>query len=68
VRGKGAAGSGLGLQNTKARLNYLYSDEASLSFTVTGEIADAILLFPALESTKAKFQEAPVPELKVRSA
>jgi len=49
VRGKGAAGSGLGLQNTKARLSHLYAEEASFSFVVTEDgIAAATLLFPAL--------------------
>jgi sensor histidine kinase YesM len=49
VRGKGAAGSGLGLQNTKARLSYLYADEASFRFEVSQDgIASATLLIPAL--------------------
>jgi two-component system, LytTR family, sensor kinase len=67
VRGKGTPGSGLGLQNTKARLNYLYSDEASLSFTVSNDgVADVTLHFPALGATKSTLlEEAP---LKARSA
>jgi hypothetical protein len=49
VRGKGAAGSGLGLQNTRARLSHLYADEASFRFAVSqGGIARATLLVPAL--------------------
>jgi two-component system, LytTR family, sensor kinase len=49
VRGKATPGSGLGLQNTKARLKHLYSDDASLSFAINGEgIAIATLLLPAL--------------------
>jgi len=68
VRGKGKSGSGLGLQNTKARLNYLYSDEASFVFTVSEEgVAGAVLHFPALGSTRAKLLEE-VPDVKARSA
>jgi two-component system, LytTR family, sensor kinase len=53
VRGTAASGSGLGMQNTKARLNHLYADEASFSFGVSNEgIASAILDFPALGSSK----------------
>jgi two-component system, LytTR family, sensor kinase len=52
VRGKGAAGSGLGLHNTKARLSHLYADEASFRFAVTQDgIASATLLVPVLGIT-----------------
>jgi two-component system LytT family sensor kinase len=62
VRGKGTPGSGLGLQNTKARLNYLYGEEARLDFTVGDDgIATARLLMPVLESSKTELEEAAVP-------
>jgi two-component system, LytTR family, sensor kinase len=49
VRGKGTAGSGLGLQNTRARLSHLYADEASFRFAVSENgIASATLFVPAL--------------------
>jgi two-component system, LytTR family, sensor kinase len=53
VRGKGAPGSGLGLQNTRARLNYLYGDEARLVFAVDEVgIATATVRMPALAAAK----------------
>jgi len=53
VRGAARSGSGLGLQNTRARLNHLYADEASFSFGVSEDgTASAILLFPALGSPR----------------
>jgi two-component system, LytTR family, sensor kinase len=62
VRGKGTPGSGLGLQNTKARLNYLYGEEARLDFKVGDDgIATARLLMPVLESSKTELEEAAVP-------
>jgi two-component system LytT family sensor kinase len=62
VRGKGTPGSGLGLQNTKARLNYLYGEEARLDFTVSEDgIATARLLMPVLESSKTELEEVAVP-------
>jgi LytS/YehU family sensor histidine kinase len=51
-------GTGVGLRNVEARLNYLYSGDASLAFGVTGDrIATATLTIPALSS-----QPAVVPE------
>ena len=53
VRGTATPGSGLGLQNTKARLSHLYADEAAFSFEVDENgIARAVLLFPALGISK----------------
>jgi hypothetical protein len=51
VGGRGQAGIGLGLQNTKARLRHLYADEADLSFNFgnDGE-AIATLTLPAFVS------------------
>jgi two-component system, LytTR family, sensor kinase len=61
VRGKGTPGSGLGLQNTKARLNYLYGDEARLDFAVGEDlIATATVLMPALGTSKIA-EEAALP-------
>jgi two-component system, LytTR family, sensor kinase len=58
VRGKGAPGSGVGLQNTQARLKYLYSEEASLSFAIgEDEVATAKLLLPALGTNKVGVAE-----------
>jgi two-component system, LytTR family, sensor kinase len=48
VRPKGA---GVGLRNTKARLKYLYAEEASFSFVVdTEQTATAMLVLPSLGS------------------
>lgn len=53
VRGKSTPGSGLGLQNTRARLNYLYGDEARLDFALNDDgIAIATVLMPALGTSK----------------
>lgn len=58
VGGKGQSGLGLGLQNTKARLKYLYSDEATLSFAIGADgVATATLLFPALGRHKPELSE-----------
>lgn len=58
VRGKGTAGSGLGLQNTKARLSHLYADEAGFRFAVGPDgIASATLLVPALGIPKVEKTE-----------
>jgi two-component system LytT family sensor kinase len=68
VRGKGTPGSGLGLQNTKARLNYLFADEASLSFAIAEDgVASAILNFPALGAPHGHAAEE-VTSLQARNA
>jgi hypothetical protein len=60
VRGKGAAGSGLGLQNTKARLSHLFADEASFAFGISDEgIASATMVFPALGMATAEETDGP---------
>lgn len=49
VRGKSQSGMGFGLQNSQARLKYLYLDEATLSFGIGEDgVAEARLLLPAL--------------------
>jgi LytS/YehU family sensor histidine kinase len=49
LTGERPRGAGLGLQNTEARLKYLYSDEATFCFaTGEGGTAAATLLLPAL--------------------
>lgn len=51
VGGKKEGGMGLGLQNTKSRLKYLYSEEGEFSFALADDhIATATLVFPALSS------------------
>jgi sensor histidine kinase YesM len=51
VGGKRPAGTGVGLRNTEARLRYLYSDDASFSFTLAeDQTATARLFLPALGS------------------
>ena len=51
VGGRGRAGIGLGLQNTKARLKHLYADEAAFSFDL-GSDGSAVATFtlPAFAS------------------
>ena len=49
VGGKSQAGTGLGLQNTRARLKHLYEDDAALHFAHGDDgIAVASLLLPAI--------------------
>lgn len=49
--GKRTAGMGVGLKNTGARLRYLYSDEATLTFAESEDhTATAMILLPALGS------------------
>src|SRR5262249_10836908 len=48
--GKSEPGLGLGLQNTKARLKYLYGNDASFGFTVLHGLATAQLTLPVLNS------------------
>jgi two-component system, LytTR family, sensor kinase len=60
VGGKRQGGTGTGLQNTRARLRYLYSGEARFSFELTEDrkLATATVLLPVLGSqpTSAKDQ------------
>jgi LytS/YehU family sensor histidine kinase len=56
--GTPSKGTGVGLRNVEARLNYLYSGDASLAFGVTGDrIAIAALTIPALSSQPAAVRE-----------
>jgi two-component system, LytTR family, sensor kinase len=51
IGGKGRAGIGLGLENTKARLKHLYADEAAFSFELGSDsVAIATLTLPAFVS------------------
>jgi two-component system LytT family sensor kinase len=50
-------GTGVGLRNVEARLQYLYSGDASLHFTMAdNRVATASLTFPALNSQPAGVQ------------
>jgi two-component system, LytTR family, sensor kinase len=52
-------GAGVGLRNTKARLNYLYAGEASIHFTVdVDQTATATVLLPNLEAHARNGAEA----------
>jgi two-component system, LytTR family, sensor kinase len=49
IGAKGRQGMGLGLQNTRARLKYLYADEATFSFGLGHQgVATASLVLPAI--------------------
>ena len=51
IGGRGRAGIGLGLENTKARLKHLYADEAAFSFELGSDsVAIATLRLPAFVS------------------
>lgn len=51
IGGRGRAGTGLGLENTKARLKHLYADEAAFSFELGNDSgAIATLTLPAFVS------------------
>lgn len=51
IGGRNQPGLGLGLQNVRLRLRYLYGDEAAIRFEATKDrVAQAILVVPALES------------------
>jgi two-component system LytT family sensor kinase len=53
VGGRSARGTGVGLRNTEARLRYLYSDDAILSFVLShNETATATVRLPALRSNE----------------
>jgi two-component system LytT family sensor kinase len=58
VGGEGRKGVGLGLQNTAARLKYLYTAGASFSFAIGNDkMATARLVLPALRSLGAPNDE-----------
>jgi two-component system, LytTR family, sensor kinase len=47
-------GTGLGLRNTRSRLKYLYSEDATLSFNLTGTgTAETLVVIPALRGSTA---------------
>jgi two-component system LytT family sensor kinase len=59
VGGKRQGGTGTGLQNTRARLRYLYSGEARFSFELTEDrkLATATVLLPVLGSQPTVAQD-----------
>ena len=61
ITGERPRGTGLGLQNTEARLRYLYSDEATFCFATSEEgTATATLVLPALGSSPQPAEVSPV--------
>ncbi len=61
VGGKWQEGMGLGLRNTRARLKYLYTDEATFSFDLSNDgVGTATLILPTFVSQKQASEEAPV--------
>jgi two-component system, LytTR family, sensor kinase len=71
VRGKGTPGSGLGLENTAARLKYLYADEARMDFAIGMEggcgrsdghaVAVGTIVLPALGTEKEEVAQEAAP-------
>jgi len=60
VGGKGKAGIGLGLQNTKARLRHLYAGEATFLFDLGSDgVAIATLTLPAFVSQQQGGRSSP---------
>ena len=58
VGGKSQAGTGLGLQNTRARLKHLYEDDATLCFDHGSDgVATASLVLPAIGQHKDAAKE-----------
>jgi Histidine kinase len=61
VGGRAQGGMGVGLANTKARLQFLYSDEACLSFRLDeGHVATATIIVPLMGTGPDSCQEEPV--------
>lgn len=61
VGGKSQKGTGLGLENTRARLKYLYSNEASFSFDLGIDgVATARLMLPAFSSRSQALEGAAI--------
>ena len=61
VGGKGQKGTGLGLENTKARLKYLYCNEATFSFDLGSDgVATARLTLPAFSSRSHALEGAAI--------
>jgi len=64
VGGKPERGMGLGLENTRARLKHLYSNETTLSFDLGSDgVAIATLVLPAIGSQRQAWKEVSVPDL-----
>lgn len=61
VGGRTEGGMGLGLQNAKSRVKYLYSEEAKFSFELADDqIATATLVFPAFPAPQQDMRKVPV--------